>query len=233
MRKLEKYRKERERLENKLAMIESMGSGIKKNKVQTEKNITELDGALHEVTLALKDAKRQLKGIDKLLTDSNFIRKRTKEDLLILRKKLSSLRETIQSYDAMALSYEEQLDEAREELVMSTVGSASKETITKAYERAVVKETKLLTKLEKSGSETSGYRLVRRMREKVRKLKKRNRKLQKTTEQGRKPADKDHASDRQQGKTKNGEVPSGSRSDREPSQRYGPGGRPDGTWSRD
>jgi len=176
---LEKLRKEREVLENKLAMIDNMGTGIEKSKEQTEKYISNMDRLLHEVKIAVGDAKAQLRALDKLLTDSTFIRKRTKEDLLVLRKRLASLKRMVAGYDTTTQQYQQQLDEAREEMVLSAMGGASKELIQKAYERAVAKETAMLNKIESSGSVTSGYKAVRRLREQVRKLKKRNRNLQK------------------------------------------------------
>jgi len=179
LKELERLRKEREILENKLAMIDNMGTGIKRSKVETEKYIGSMDRLLHEVKIAVGDAKAQLRALDQLLTDSTFIRKRTKEDLVILRKRLASLKKSVRDYESMTLLYQDQLDEAREEMVLSSVGGASKELIEKAYEHAVAKETAMLSKIESAGSETSGYKVVRRLREQVRKLKKRNRKLQK------------------------------------------------------
>ena len=67
LQELERLRKEREVLENKLAMIDNMGTGIKKNKAETEKFIGTIDRLLHEVKIKTKDAKAQVRVLDQLL----------------------------------------------------------------------------------------------------------------------------------------------------------------------
>ena len=121
-------------------MIDNMGTGIKKNKAETEKFIGTTDRLLHEVKIKTKDAKAQVRALDQLLTDSTFIRKRTEEDLKNSKEKIGLSQKMFKEYDALTLKYQGELDEAREEMVLSSVGGASKELIEQAYESAVAKK---------------------------------------------------------------------------------------------